>query len=44
MNKRFIIEQYMMANRRTAKRAGIRLLQQFNSWMFDEKDFNGKWE
>lgn len=44
MNMRFIIEQYMFAKRRTAKRAGVRLLQDTGSFMFDAKDFNGKWE
>lgn len=44
MNKRFLIEQFMFAKRRTAKRAGIRVLQSMGSFMFDENDFNGKWE
>lgn len=44
MNKRFLIEQYMTAKRRTAKRAGVRALQSFKSFMFDSNDFNGKWE
>jgi len=44
MNKRWLIEQYMMAGRRTAKRAGVRILQDMNSFMFDKNDFNGKWE
>ena len=34
----------MFAKRRTAKRAAVRHLQDFNSWMFDKNDFNGKWE
>lgn len=44
MNARFIIEQYMLAGRRTAKRAGVRKLQEIGGWMFDKNDFNGKWE
>lgn len=44
MCMRFLIEQYMFAKRRTAKRAGVRLLQKTGSYMFDENDFNGKWE
>lgn len=44
MNTRFLIEQYMFAKRRTAKRACVRTLQQMNSFMFDANDFNGKWE
>jgi len=44
MSRRWMIEQYMCAKRRTAKRAGVRLLQGSNSWMFESQDFNGKWE
>jgi len=44
MNIRFMIEQYMFAKRRTSKRAAVRHLQDMGSFMFDGKDFNGKWE
>ena len=44
MRVRFLIEQYMQAKRRTAKRAGVRALHDTNSFMFDKNDFNGKWE
>ena len=39
---RFLIEQYVTAKRRTAKRAGVRTLASVGGWMFEEH--HDKWE
>lgn len=44
MTIRMLLDAHSSASRRTAKRAVVRLLHQTGSWMFDPKDFNGKWE
>jgi len=44
MTVRMLIEAYTVASRRTAKRAIVKRLWATGSWMFEERDFNGKWE
>lgn len=44
MNLRMMIEAYMGASRRTAKRAVVRRMWLEDNWMFDANDFHGTWE
>ena len=42
--RREVLEHFVKAQRRTAKRAAIRRLQAHGGWMFEDAGKKGKWE